>query len=227
MVTGARTVASLCWLVSLLARQSPAQSQEADLDGVFVREGEPVLAFWRRHEDAPRLIAALCPLLLPDCLAAYLLLLDLLFAGALCAPHSATEGRVTTIYTAVSTSLFSWLVGREACWRQSSIARQQHTARPPLCAPGRRRHQPAHIDISELVLGEDGAEVGYSLAHGWYLLEVVLAFVDDGAPAVVVNVLQDLGDGAVVEPVLLAGANPVDLEANLKFKNVTGRVSGH
>ena len=87
---------------------------------------------------------------------------------------------------------------------------------PPLCAPGRRRHQPAHIYISELVLGEDGAEVGHGLAHGWYLLEVVLAFVDDGAPAIVVNVLQDLGDGVVVEPVLLAGANPVDLEADLK-----------
>ena len=65
------------------------------------------------------------------------------------------------------------------------------------------------------MLGEDGAEVGHGLAHGWDLLEVVLAFVDDGAPAVVVNVLQDLGDGIVFEPVLLAGANPVDLEANL------------
>ena len=80
------------------------------------------------------------------------------------------------------------------------------------------------------MLGEDGAEVGHGLAHGWDLLEVVLAFVDDGAPAVVVNVLQDLGDGVVVEPVLLAGANAIDLESDLKIhesESVTGRVSGH
>ena len=52
-----------------------------------LQTGQFVLALWRRHEDAPRLIAALCPLLLlPDRLAAYLLLLDLLDAGcSLCA----------------------------------------------------------------------------------------------------------------------------------------------
>ena len=53
-----------------------------------LQTGQFVLALWRRHEDAPRLIAALCQLLLllPDCLAAYLLLLDLLDAGcSLCA----------------------------------------------------------------------------------------------------------------------------------------------
>ena len=123
---------SRCWLARVRPR---AQSQEADLDGVFVREGEPVLAFWRRHEDAPRLIAALCPLLLPDCLAAYLLLLDLLFAGALC---SAALGDRGTCDDNIHCRLYKplLLVG----WQRGLLATEfdcapatHHT--PPLCAP--------------------------------------------------------------------------------------------
>ena len=103
-------------------------------------------------------------------------------------------------------------------WQRGFLAREfdcapaTHRTAAPL-RPGTA--PPPTTTRSELVLGEDGAEVGHSLAHGWDLLEVVLAFVHDGAPAVVVNVLQDLGDGVIVEPVLLAGADPVDLEANL------------
>ena len=110
------TVAGRC----CLARVRPTAKRLTWMVFRALQTGQFVLALWRRHEDAPRLIAALCPLLLlfptaslPTCCCSTCSLLD-----ALSAPHSATEGRVTTMHCRLYKPLR--LVG----WQRGLLARE-------------------------------------------------------------------------------------------------------